>query len=175
MYAVFSTENKIEQFLRREDTTIMWLSALAELRNIKGASQSRLSAMQRGKALIGETESDLRRLVVELEALRDAAKPLPIRFNNAQDINDLLNAQSLGALQIAITHKVVRDAFIIHYGGGSFCGRLKPSDIDEPVVMTKMVADKVVERLMGAGYDGVTARQADMDAEVIADVSKVWR
>jgi len=178
-YALYSTENKIEQFLRREGTTVMWLSTLAELRGIRGASQSRLSAMQRGKGLTGETEIALRQLVLELESLRDATKPLPLRFTDAQEINTLLDARTKGRLQIAIISDIDSTKFgwTVRFGGGSFNGYNggMPKASEDAVLLTKPVAEEVRRRLSAVGFQGVTVAETQAEQEPISDISAVWR
>ena|SRR5229473_2143173 len=101
-YATHSTEAQVERFLREEDTTVMFLATLAELRGIRGASQSRLSSMQRGKALNHDTGVELGALITKLKALRDRAKPIPIRFQDAQVIDALLRAMETDSLVVVV-------------------------------------------------------------------------
>ena len=103
MYATYSTESKILNFLRETGSSTIFLSTLAELRGpIRGASQSRLSQMQRGKALEPEAAAKLNRLMVELETLRELCKPIPVRFDDARAINNLLDLLEGNQLQIVV-------------------------------------------------------------------------
>jgi hypothetical protein len=102
MYATYSTESKILNFLREERTSTIFLSTLAELRGLRGASQSRLSQMQRGKALELEAAAKLQRLMVELETLRELCKPIPVRFDDARAINNLLDLLEKKILQVVV-------------------------------------------------------------------------
>ena len=95
-YPTLSTESRILRFLATEDATVMFLSALASIRGIRGGSQSRLFAMTQGKALEPDAYRDFGVLIGELEHLRDRIKPIPIRFRDAQIINDLLKSVESG-------------------------------------------------------------------------------
>jgi len=102
MYATYSTESKILNFLREERTSTIFLSTLAELRGLRGASQSRLSQMQRGKALEPEAAAKLHKLMVELETLRELCNPIPVRFDDARAINNLLDLLEKKILQVVV-------------------------------------------------------------------------
>ncbi len=103
MYATHSTESKILNFLRETSASTIFISTLAELRGpIRGASQSRLSQMQRGKALEPEAAVKLQRLMVELETLRELCKPIPVRFDDARAINNLLGLLEKKILQVVV-------------------------------------------------------------------------
>ena len=99
-YSKLSTENKLEEFLRAEDTTTTFIAALASIRGLRGLSQTRLSQVQRGKPLEHDAAVGLHQLLVAMEELRDRLKPVPVRFHNAQDINALLIAMVTGSLFI---------------------------------------------------------------------------
>jgi hypothetical protein len=81
----------MEKFLRDEDSSTLFISALGSLRGIRGLSQSRLSAVLRGRGLEHEAYTGLNKLMTELERLRDAVRPIPVRFHHAGVINALLN------------------------------------------------------------------------------------
>lgn len=103
MYATFSTETKILNFLREEKTSTIFLSTLAELRGpIRGASQSRLSQMQRGKALEPDAAIKLNALMMELDALRKLCAPIPVRFDDARAISNLLNLLEQEVLRVVV-------------------------------------------------------------------------
>ena len=99
-YATQSTEARVLRFLSAQDTTSMFLAALAELRGIRGCSQSRLTAMQRGKAFEHQAYVEMGELISQLESLCERLKPVPIRFRDAQQINDLLHAVRSGQVSI---------------------------------------------------------------------------
>src|ERR1700747_286943 len=90
-YAKFSPESRMEQFLREENTTTLFIATLANIRGLRGLSQSRLSAVFRGRELEHDAAKALSELITKLERLRDTVAPIPVRFFHAGVINDLLN------------------------------------------------------------------------------------
>ena len=99
-YAQFSPENRMQEFLRAENTTTLFVSTLASVRGVRGLSQSRLSAVVRGRALEHDAAKALGALITKLEHLRNTVDPIPVRFHNAADINDLLNMIESGQLLV---------------------------------------------------------------------------
>ena len=90
-YPALSAEGRMETFLRDENTTTLFVSTLASLRKLRGLSQSRLSAVIRGRKLEDDAYKALNGLMLELERLRDACAPIPINFHHAGVINHLLD------------------------------------------------------------------------------------
>src|SRR5258708_16861967 len=90
-YPALSAEGRMETFLRDENTTTLFVSTLASLRNLRGLSQSRLSGVIRGRKLEDDAYKALDGLMSELERLRNAVRPIPVRFHHAADINHLLD------------------------------------------------------------------------------------
>jgi hypothetical protein len=80
----------METFLREERTTTAFLGTLAALRNLRGLSQTRLSAVQRGRRLEEDPAKSLGELLTKLDRLRHRCAPIPVRFHNAMEINELL-------------------------------------------------------------------------------------
>lgn len=104
-YATHSTEAEIQRFLQDERASLVFLSTLAGLRGIRGTSVSRLSGMLRGQALDHDTSVRLGKLISKLKALRDRMKLIPIRFEDAQRINDLLVAVDSDEIFVLVVSK----------------------------------------------------------------------
>lgn len=103
-YARFSPEGRYTAFIHEERTTSAFVATLAKLRGLGGLSQTRLSAVERGQGLEHDAARNLNELMNKLERLRDALKPIPVRFWNAADINtlfELLDANRLAAFVVA--------------------------------------------------------------------------
>ena len=100
MYAKFSPEGRMEQFLRTENATTLFIATLANLRGVRGLSQSRLSAVVRGRALEHDAAKALGELMSQLERLRDAVSPIPVSYFHAGVIDDLLNKIERGQLLV---------------------------------------------------------------------------
>jgi hypothetical protein len=99
-YPTYSPENRLLEFLRDENTTPFFVGTLAALRGLRGLSQSRLSAVVRGRGLEHDAAKALAELVSKLERLRDAVAPIPVRFHNAADINELITKTETGELLV---------------------------------------------------------------------------
>jgi hypothetical protein len=93
----------MEEFLRRERTTAGFLGDLAAVRGSRGLSQTRLSAVQRGRALEHNPAKALSELLTKLDRLRNACSPIPVRFYNASEINELLRLLDEGRLAIIVS------------------------------------------------------------------------
>ena len=116
-YAAFSPENRLQNFLRDECCTTLFIATLANIRGLRGLSQSRLSAVIRGRGLEHDAAKGLSDLMAKLEQLRDALRPVPIRFHNAADINDLLNLLGSETFQAVLEHlKLIRNLVILNSG-----------------------------------------------------------
>lgn len=89
-YTQLSPEARLIAFLHAERTTAAFVGALAKLRGLPGLTQPRLSQVERGVGLLHDAAKHLSGLMTRLERLRDAVKPIPVRFHNAADINELL-------------------------------------------------------------------------------------
>lgn len=100
MYATFSVEGRMNEFIRRETASTHFLATLASLRGIRGLSQSRLSQALRGRNLEHDPAQALDGLLRELERLRDAVKPIPVSFRSPQEIDVLLNLITDGQLLV---------------------------------------------------------------------------
>jgi hypothetical protein len=96
-FASQSTETKIENFMSVESASGSFMSALALLRGIR-FNESTLSRMRKGIPLGGELDKQMRALILELEAFRDATSPLPIYYYDARKLNELLEAFKQGRL-----------------------------------------------------------------------------
>lgn len=101
-HALLSTEARIEKFLREENTGVVFLGALAKLRGIGGASPATLSKMSRGASLSGDTSVQMHDLILKLEALRDAAKPLRLRFDDAREVDNWLDLHHENKLTVIV-------------------------------------------------------------------------
>src|SRR5258708_2622757 len=99
-YAAFSPENRMQEFLRDENATTLFIATLASLRGVRGLSQSRLSAVVRGRGLEHDAAKALCELMSQLERLRDAVAPIPVSYFHAGVINDLLNRIERGQLLV---------------------------------------------------------------------------
>ena len=84
-------------------------SALAQLEQIPGTSQSRMAQAFRGRAFENSTATQLIALRDEIEALVQAAAPIPLDLSNAQTVHDLLKARRAGELQILVTWNQTQD------------------------------------------------------------------
>jgi hypothetical protein len=101
-YPTCSPEARMETFLREERTTTAFLGTLAALRNLRGLSQTRLSAVQRGRGLENDVAKALGELLTKLDRLRNACAPIPVRFHNAAEINELLRLLDDDRLSIIV-------------------------------------------------------------------------
>lgn len=102
-YAKFSPENRMQEFLREENTTTLFIATLANVRGLRGLSQSRLSAVVRGRELEHDAAKALDGLVTKLERLRDFVAPVPVRFHHAGQINDLLTLVENDRLLVVVS------------------------------------------------------------------------
>lgn len=101
-YGQLSPEGRLITFLHAERTTAAFVGALAKLRGLPGLTQPRLSQVERGLGLQHDAEKNLGDLMTRLERLRDALKPVPVRFWNAQDINHLLELLDKNRLAVFV-------------------------------------------------------------------------
>ncbi len=74
MFAKFSPENRMKNFIDRENSSTHFLALLVSLRDFRGLSQSRLSQAVRGKALDNETGKHLSELISQLPVERHLAE-----------------------------------------------------------------------------------------------------
>src|SRR5882762_6494421 len=88
-----SVEAKIEMFIRLRDTSADFISSLATLHGIFGASTSRLYQSMRDstRSLPAETAIPLGKLVDDLEDYCRSVHPVPVSLRNAVLIKELLD------------------------------------------------------------------------------------
>jgi hypothetical protein len=108
-FGSFSTEKKIEQFMDSERCTAAFMAGLASIRGVKGATQTALTRMRQGVSLSHDANVGLRNLVIELEELRDALAPIPVRFDDARVIDGLLQMFAAGEISAVIIEKELKD------------------------------------------------------------------
>ena len=108
-YSRFSAEGRYIEFIHTERTTSAFVATLAKLRGLSGLSQTRLSAVERGQSLLHDASQNLNDLMTRLERLRDATKPLPIRFWNAADIDTLLKLLDQNRLAVFVIAEPVTE------------------------------------------------------------------
>ena len=101
-YGSLSPEGRLTSFLHQEKTTAAFVGALAKLRGLPGLTQPRLSQVERGVELQRDAAKHLNDLMTRLERLRDALKPVPVRFWNASDINVLLELLEQNRLAVFV-------------------------------------------------------------------------
>lgn len=101
-HAKFSPEGRLIEFIHEERSTASFIASLAKLRGVPRLTQSRLNEVERGVPLNHDDASNLDALMRELEHLRDAVKPIPVRYWNALDVNELLNLIREGKLFVVI-------------------------------------------------------------------------
>ena len=87
-----SVEAKVENFMRLRDTSADFLSSLAQLDGISGASTSRLyqSLRDETKRLPTETAVPLEKLIDDLDRFCASFHPVPVSLRNAVLIHGLL-------------------------------------------------------------------------------------
>src|SRR6266403_1266223 len=88
-----SIEAKVEMFIRLRDTSADFMSSLATLHGISGASTSRLYQSMRDstRSLPAETAIPLGKLVDDLEDYCRSVHPVPVSLRNAVLIKELLD------------------------------------------------------------------------------------
>jgi hypothetical protein len=88
-----SIEAKIEMFIRLRDTSADFMSSLATLHGISGASTSRLYQSMRDstRSLPAETAIPLGKLVDDLEDYCRSVHPVPVSLRNAVLIKELVD------------------------------------------------------------------------------------
>jgi len=88
-----SIEAKIEMFIRLRDTSADFMSSLATLHGISGASTSRLYQSMRDstRSLPTETAIPLGKLVDDLEDYCRSVHPVPVSLRNAVLIKELVD------------------------------------------------------------------------------------
>jgi hypothetical protein len=91
MNATYSVEAKIQNFMTLRDTTADFISGLAQLEGISGASSSRLSQAFRGRNLPEETAAPLGNLIDNLEMYCASVHPIPVSLRNPFVIKGLLD------------------------------------------------------------------------------------
>lgn len=83
-------ENKIQEFITLRDTSADFVSSLAQIAGISGASSSRLSQAFRGRPLPVETAGPLGKLLDDVDAWVESLQPLPIALRNPVTILNLV-------------------------------------------------------------------------------------
>ena len=126
-YAALSPEGRMQDFLREENATTLFIATLANLRGIRGLSQSRLSAVVRGRALEHDAAKALGELMSQLERLRDAVSPIPVSYFHAGVIDDLLSKIERGQLLVVASTNSCDESTTIPSGNNSDGGeKLNP-------------------------------------------------
>lgn len=85
-----SIENKIQEFITVRDTSADFVSGLAHVAGIDGASSSRLSQANRGRPLSAETAGPLGKLLDDVDAWVESLRPIPIALRNPVVILNLV-------------------------------------------------------------------------------------
>lgn len=101
-YGALSPEGRFITFVHQERTTAAFVGALAKLRGLSGLTQPRLSQVERGVGLQPDAAKNLNDLMTRLERLRDALRPVPIRFWNSMEINYLLTKLEKNQLAVFV-------------------------------------------------------------------------
>lgn len=93
MTASLSVERKIQNFIDLRETSADFISSLAALHGISGASTSRLYQAMRDstRSLPAETAIPLGKLIDDLEKYCASVHPIPVALRNAVLINELLD------------------------------------------------------------------------------------
>jgi hypothetical protein len=91
MGATLSIETKVQNFLTLRDCSADFISSLAQLHGIPGASSSRLSQAFRGRDLPEETAKPLGQMIDDLESYCRSVSPVPVALRNAVTIKSLLD------------------------------------------------------------------------------------
>lgn len=84
-----------------ENATAAFLAGMAEQAGgFSGANEAAFSRMKSGTKLNHDAEFGMRNIIKRLEAFRDAAAPLPLRFSDAREVTRLLEEFEAGHLGI---------------------------------------------------------------------------
>lgn len=165
MYAGESAEAKLIRFERQENCSLSGLSALMKKCGISGASEAMLSRVMQGRSLDTNTSLEVYKILILMEAIRDAARPLKLNWKNADEVKTWIDAFEAGKLRVNVEfdHPMEDQSFVIHYSGGFLTGfdaRNRPiiGDENRALVFSESKVEQVLKFLTASDLQGVTAR-----------------
>ncbi len=152
-HATCSIETKIQNFLNLRDTSAEFISSLAQLHDISGASTSRLSQAFRGRDLPEETAKPLGQMIDDLESYCQSMAPVPIALRNAVTIKTLLDS-----FRRRRDEQVKPTPFAVIYIGAKLFKQIRQSEIETTYSFEDCAAfqDRVVAHLAAKILDGKT-------------------
>jgi hypothetical protein len=165
-----STESLFARLLRTENISAITVSTLAEKFGIRGASETTLSKVLKGKSLDPDTSIKLRSLLLMIDAIRNSVLPLKLNWQNAEEIKTWIEAFEKGKLRVSVEFdRAPEDQhFIIYQSGGALTGfdwRNRPviGTEDQALVFSAKKVDQILNFLIASDLQGATARPTNRD------------
>ena len=169
-FAGGSTEALFARLLRTENLNAITISALADMFGIRGASETTLSKVLKGKSLDPDTSMKLRSLLLAMESIRDAVLPLKLNWQNADEIKTWIDAYRQGKLRVSVEYDVLPEhqGHVIYYDGGvvsGFDNKNRPvvsRDESQALVFSSAKLEQIQNFLLHSGYQA-TARPTNRE------------
>jgi hypothetical protein len=112
MASTFSIESAVEAVMDRRDMSADFLSLIAAMYNINGASQSRISQALRGAKAFNNEHEPLRALVQDIDEFCRSLEPIPVLLKRPAIIKPLLDEFITKKKQ---EQALIRPVFIIEF------------------------------------------------------------